>query len=211
MKIIGYIRVSTGEQAESGAGLAAQRATLEREIAVREWELIEICEDAGVSGSTLRREGLHRALGLIEAGQADALAVAKLDRLSRSLLDFAALMDRSRKNGWAVVALDVGVDTTTPNGEMVANVMATFAQFERQLIGQRTKEALAMKRAAGVRLGRPPSVPLTTVRRTRKLRADGMTYQAIAGVLNAQGVPTGQGGRQWWPATVRKVLLAHPA
>ena len=78
--------------------------------------------------------------------------VAKLDRLSRSMLDFAALMNAAQKQGWALVALDLGVDTSTPYGEMMANVLATFAQFERRLISQRTKEALAQKRAAGVQL-----------------------------------------------------------
>jgi Resolvase, N terminal domain len=67
---------------------------------------------------------------------------AKLDRLSRSLLDFASLMEDARREGWALVILDLGIDTTTPSGEMIANVMATFAQFERRLIGQRTKDAL---------------------------------------------------------------------
>ena len=81
--------------------------------------------------------------------------VAKLDRLSRSMTDFTRLMERSWKKGWALVALDLGVDTTTPAGEMIANSVANFSQFERRLIGQRTKDALAVKRAQGVQLGRP--------------------------------------------------------
>jgi DNA invertase Pin-like site-specific DNA recombinase len=91
-------------------------------------------------------------------GDAKALVVAKLDRLSRSLLDFAGLMAKAQKQGWGVIALHVQVDTSTASGEAMANLLATFAQFERRLIGQRTKEALAIKRASGVRLGRlPPS------------------------------------------------------
>ena len=86
--------------------------------------------------------------------------VAKLDRLSRSLLDFAALMEQARSSGWNLVALDLGVDTSTPAGEMMASVLATFAQFERRLIGQRTKDALAVKRAkassSGVRVRSAP-------------------------------------------------------
>jgi DNA invertase Pin-like site-specific DNA recombinase len=111
----------------------------------------------GVSGRSMEgRTGLAAALEDVESGAADALVVAKLDRLSRSLLDFAALMERSRRDGWSLVALDLGVDTSTPSGEMMANVLAAFAQFERRLIGQRTKDALAVKRAQGVRLGRRP-------------------------------------------------------
>jgi DNA invertase Pin-like site-specific DNA recombinase len=112
-------------------------------------------EDSGFSAKSLDRPGISGALERLDAGKADALMVAKLDRLSRSLFDFAGLMERARRKGWALVALDLGVDTTTPSGEMMANVLATFSQFERRIIGLRTKEALAAKRAAGVRLGRP--------------------------------------------------------
>src|SRR5438270_7418861 len=155
-RVIGYVRVSTDEQVESGAGLAAQRSAIAAECSRRGWKLAALLEDAGASGGSMRgRPGLHCALETIEAGRADALVVAKLDRLSRSLLDFASLMDRSRRRGWSLVALDLGVDTTTPQGELMATVLASFAQFERRLIGVRTKEALAEKRAMGVQLGRP--------------------------------------------------------
>ena len=113
---------------------------------------------------------LRRALEAIEAGQAEGLVVSKLDRLSRSLLDFAGLMERARKRGWSLVALDLGVDTSTPSGEMMAAVLATFAQFERRLIGQRTKDALAVKRAQGVILGRPRSMSAETVEHIQELR-----------------------------------------
>jgi DNA invertase Pin-like site-specific DNA recombinase len=124
--------------------------------------------------------------------------VSKLDRLSRSMLDFAGLMDRSTREGWALVALDLGVDTTTPQGEMVAAVMAVFAQFERRLIGQRTKEALAVKKAQGVRLGRPRLTPDAVIARIRAERAAGRTLRVIADGLNADGVPTAMGGRRWY-------------
>ena len=74
------------------------------------------------------------------------------------MLDFTALMATAQKQGWALVALDCAVDTTTPAGEAMANVLAMFAQFERRLISQRTREALAVKRSQGVRLGRPPTL-----------------------------------------------------
>jgi DNA invertase Pin-like site-specific DNA recombinase len=86
--------------------------------------------------------------------QARAPVVAKLGRLSRSTLDFAALMATAQKQSWALVALDCAVDTSTPAGEAMAHLLATFGQFDRRLIGQRTKEALAAKKASGVRLGR---------------------------------------------------------
>jgi DNA invertase Pin-like site-specific DNA recombinase len=137
------------------------------------------------------------------------LVVAKLDRLSRSLLDFSALMERSRKGRWALVALDLGVDTTTPSGEMMANVLAVFAHFERRLIGQRTKDALAVKRSEGVRLGRPPQLPESVRSRIRDLRKEQRSLASIAKELNREGVPTAQGGRAWYPSTVRAVIAAR--
>jgi len=89
----------------------------------------------------------------------------------------------------------------------MAHVLATFGQFERRLIGQRTKEALAVKKASGVRLGRPPTVPQSVVRRIQRLRARGETLRAIADSLNQDRVPTAQGGAKWYPATVHHVLL----
>jgi DNA invertase Pin-like site-specific DNA recombinase len=161
------------------------------------------------SGKSLaRRPGLQKALRTVEDGRADTLVVAKLDRLSRSLLDFSALMERSRKGDWALVALDLGVDTTTPSGEMMANVLAVFAHFERRLIGQRTKDALAVKRSEGGRLGRPRQLPDSVRKDIHDLREQGRSLAAIAGELNSEGVPTAQGGRAWYPSTVRAVLAA---
>lgn len=203
---VGYVRVSTAEQAASGAGLGAQRAAITSECERRGWSLAAIHEDAGASGGTMRkRPALAEALTQVEAKPERVLVVAKLDRLSRSIVDFATLMQRARKRGWRIVVLDFGVDTTTPNGELVANVLVSVAQWERRMIGLRTKEALAVKKSQGVRLGRPPSVPSDLVERIRALRTDGLTYAAIASRLNEEGVPTGQGGKRWWPSTVRAI------
>ncbi len=200
----------TSEQAESGAGLAAQRATIQAEADRRGWHLVVVHEDAGVSGKSMTgRAGLDAALLAVEKGGADVLVVAKLNRLSRSLLDFANLTERSRRRRWALVALDLGVDTTTPAGEMVATLMATFAQYERRIIGVRTREALAAKKASGVRLGRPPSRPRSPVERIEQARSSGQTLAAIADALNVEGVPTAHGGAQWHRATVRQVLLSN--
>ena len=87
------------------------------------------------------------------------------------------------------------------------HVLATFGQFERRLIGQRTREALAAKKAAGVRLGRPPAVPRSVARRIQRQRSRGDSLRKIADDLNNDGVPTAQGGKEWYAATVRHVLL----
>ena len=205
-QVVGYIRVSTDEQTSSGLGLDAQRAAIVAECERRGWDLADIYEDAGASGKSMSgRPALRAALEAVRSHRAGALVVAKLDRLSRSLLDFSTLMVDSQKEGWALVILDLGVDTTTPSGEMIANVMATFAQFERRLIGQRTKDALAVKMREGVKLGRPRSVGDDVVERIRAERAEGKSLRAIATGLNEDGVATGHGGAKWYASTVRAV------
>lgn len=206
MRVIAYVRVSTEEQRGSGAGLAAQRAAILAECQRRGWRLVDVIEDAGYSAKDLKRPGVRIALELLREGGADALVAAKLDRLSRSMLDFAGIMAAAQKQGWGLIALDCAVDTTTPAGEAMANVLATFAQFERRLISQRTKDALAAKRAQGVRLGRPRRLPQRVVKRILQERAEGRTLSAIAEGLNQDRVPTAQGGQRWYPSTVRAVL-----
>jgi DNA invertase Pin-like site-specific DNA recombinase len=204
---VGYVRVSTGEQVESGAGLQAQREAIRAECHRRGWVLAGIEEDAGASGkSTERREALQRALAAVEDGGAKSLVVAKLDRLARSMGDFVALLERSRRNGWALVSLDLGLDTGSPMGEFTAHIIAAVAQLERRLIGQRTREALAVKRAEGVRLGRPGTIEPLLAARIVGLRAEGLTLEAIAAVLNDEGVPTPRGGVRWRPSSLVGVL-----
>ena len=206
-KAIGYTRVSTAEQSESGLGLAAQRAAIEAECQRRGWDLVKVLSDVGVSGkSTKNRPALTEALRLVEAGDAEAIVVSKLDRLSRSLRDFAVLMERARAKRWNLVALDLGVDLSTPSGEFMANVLASAAQWERRVIGARTRDALAVAKANGVRLGRPPEIPAAVERRIVMEREGGLTLAAIAERLMADGVPTAHDGSRWHPSTVITVL-----
>ncbi|MCD9624220.1 recombinase family protein [Rhabdothermincola salaria] len=105
--------------------------------------------------------------------------------------------------------LDIGVDTSTQSGDLIINIMANFAQFERKLIGQRTKGALAVRRSEGVKLGRPVTLAPEVTAEILSLRSQGLSYRAIAEALNDRGVPTAQGGRRWYPATVRKICLRN--
>ncbi|MGH7748552.1 MAG: recombinase family protein, partial [Candidatus Dormibacteria bacterium] len=124
----------------------AQRHTIRSACDQRGWTLWAVYEDAGISSTAALRPGLESALAACRSRPAALLIVAKLDRLSRSILEFATLVEHMKHEPWRLVALDLGVDTTTPNGEFVANVMSSFAQFERQMISVRTKEALAAAR-----------------------------------------------------------------
>lgn len=208
--VVAYTRVSTEEQAASGAGLDAQQASIEAEIARRGWTLVDTYTDAGISGKSLsNRPALAAALAAVESGEAGTLVVAKLDRLSRSLLDFAELMSRAQRSGWNLVALDLGIDLSTPAGEFLASVMASAAQWERRIIGQRTKDALAAKRAAGVRLGRPSEVPMEVLDRIANARAMGRSLRGIAADFTDAGVPTIRGGTGWSASSVQSILASQ--
>ena len=210
MRAVAYLRVSTVEQSDSGAGLAAQRASIEAEVARRGWVLVDSFTDSAASGKSLvGREALTAALAAVEDGRADILVVAKLDRLSRSLLDFAGLMARAQSKGWNLVALDLGIDLASPAGEFLASVMASAAQWERRIIGARTREAMAAKKAAGVRLGRPRLVPDEVCQQIQRLREEGLTWQRISDRLNEEQLPTGQGRGRWYPASARTALVAY--
>lgn len=124
--VVGYLRVSTEEQADSGAGLAAQEAAIRAECERREIPLLTLHTDAGVSGKSLVRPALTAALADLDAGHGDVLMVAKLDRLTRSVHDATGLMQRSENSGWGLVALDAPVDTTTPAGRAMAQIFVSF-------------------------------------------------------------------------------------
>lgn len=207
MRVIGYIRVSTRDQADDGYGLAAQRTRLRAAAAYKGWELT-IVEDAGRSARDIHRPGLVQALADLKAGSYQGLAVAKLDRLSRSMKDTADIMERAEKQGWSLIALDLGIDMTTPVGEMVGNIMAAVARWERRIIGQRTREGLAIAKANGVRLGGPRLVPPDVVQRIADQRAKGLSYQRIATVLNDDDVPCATGHPAIWrSSTIRAICL----
>lgn len=206
-RVVAYTRVSTSEQADSGLGLEAQRAQIAAEAERKGWVVVEWIEDAGISAKSLDRPGMARALQLLDGGEAGALVVAKLDRATRSTMDAAVLLERCSREGWALVALDLGLDMTTPTGELIASVMAAVAQWERRAIGQRTKDALAAKRAAGVRLGRPVSLPGDVRERILAAHDAGSGWSAIARQLNDEEIPTAHGGAKWHPSTVRAVVM----
>ena len=206
-KTVGYIRVSTDAQGERGYGLDAQRALIEEEADRRGWTLEHVYVDVASGKSTRNRPQFGAMLGVLADKQADVLIVAKLDRLSRSLIDFAQIMALAQEQGWGIDALDIGVDTSTINGELIANIIMALAQWERRIIGQRTTAALAQVRASGKALGRPTNIPPETLRLIRGLRDSGLSWQKVANALTAQKVPTGQGG-QWHASTVRKLYAA---
>lgn len=208
-RCIGYVRVSTDDQGERGAGLAAQERAIRDEAARRGWEVESIITDTH-SGKTLNRLGLQAVLAKLAAKQAGAVICSKLDRLTRRTGDFSKLLDLSHDQYWAMVLLDVNIDTTTAEGEMVANGMANYANFERRRIGERTADGLRQRKLEGATLGRPRTLPSATVARIKNLRGPAgepkRSYGAVAKYLNEHKVPTAHGGERWHASTVRAIL-----
>lgn len=209
MKVIGYVRVSTEEQAREGVSLAAQEKKLAAYAELYEVELVEIISDAGVSAKTLKRPGLTRALAMLEDGTAQGLLIAKLDRLTRSVADWNALIDSYFLRETALLSVGEQIDTRTAAGRLVLNVLISVAQWEREAIGERTAAAMAHLKAQGVALGAPSlgqtDAEADTVARILELRAENMPLRQIADTLTAEGRCTKRGGK-WAAETVRKVL-----
>ncbi|MFD4367942.1 recombinase family protein [Rhodococcus sp. NPDC058521] len=201
--MIGYVRVSTAEQAESRNGLEAQEVKLRAEAEHRGWEL-RIYRDEGASGKYVN-EGLRNALGHLASGQADGLVVAKLDRLVRSVIHASEIIQTSLSQGWDLVILDPQVDMTTASGRLVANVMMAIAEFERELIGERTRDALAAKRRRNEPIGRKTLAEPWLIERIVAERQSGRSYQAIADDLMADEVLSPTGLRKWQSSTVRRI------
>ena len=221
VKAIGYVRVSTEEQASEGVSLAAQRAKLIAYASLYEIELVEIIEDAGVSAKSLDRPGLKRALQKLKAGEAEGLLVAKLDRLSRSVGDWDTLIKGyfGERAGKQLFSVSDAIDTRTAAGRLVLNILMSVAQWEREAIGERTRDALQHKTSKGERVGRvrygyslTPEGEMVEdprqqagLRRMRELRACGLSLREIGAKLGEEGFAT-KDGRPWQAATVKQIL-----
>ena len=154
--LIGYARVSTGEQ-----NLFLQRSALEGAGCER------VFEDRGVSGAALRRPTLEEALKIMQPG--DVLTVWKLDRLGRSLPHLLQLVERLKGQGAGFRSLTEAMDTTTPGGELIFHVMGALAQFERSMIIERTRAGMQAARAQGRRAGRKPKLTREQLAHAREL------------------------------------------
>lgn len=203
--MIGYLRVSTEEQATSGLGLDAQRDTIQRYADAHGWGVVWYV-DEGLSAKSLDRPQLQAALTRLhiipKRRDVDGIVVAKLDRLSRSVHDFSGILKLAAARKWAVVAIDLGVDTSTPTGKLVANVMMSVAEWEREVIGERTSAAMQAAKRAGRHMGRISALSPSTAERLMELRTE-YTLAGTAQALNAEGIPTATGA-SWTANAVAK-------
>ena len=220
MQVIGYVRVSTQEQATGGVSLEAQANKIRLYCELHELQLVDVIVDAGVSAKTVNRPGLQRALSMLRAGKAGGLVIAKLDRLTRSVADLSTLIT-TVFNRFALHSVADAIDTTSAAGRLVLHVLGSVAQWERETVGERTRDALAHKRARGERVGQVPFgfvsvdgrlVPHADEQRAitiiAELRADGMTYRAIADALTARGI-VNKAGRTTWAGSMVYRIHTH--
>lgn len=209
-KALLYVRVSTEEQADKGASLEAQEQALMVE-AVRRGYDFEVVREEGKSAKSIQgRDKLVEALELLDKHKADVLMAVRMDRLSRDVGDVAALMRRSKRKGWGIILSGERIDTT-PDGEFRTHLDAALAQRERGMIGLRTREGMAQRKAEGQHMGRSVAPDfLPTYRRVLAMHAAGEGFNAIARTLNDEGVTTAR-GKTWHASTVRAIITSETA
>jgi DNA invertase Pin-like site-specific DNA recombinase len=222
-KAVGYVRVSTEEQATQGLSIPAQEASIVAYARMKGLELVEVIVDGGVSGGRPlgARPGGQRLLNMLAEGKASHVAALRLDRLFRNASDCLATVEAWTKRGIVLHLLDVSgnsVDTSSAAGKFMLTILAAVAEMERNLIAERIRNVLSWKRRNGKVFGHEPFgfsrdgdslVPVEAEQKALELildlRARGYSLRKIARALEARGIPTKRGGR-WAAATVRKLL-----
>lgn len=222
-RVIGYIRVSTDKQAEHGVSLDAQAEKLRQYCVLYDLELIEVVVDEGASAKSLERPNLPVVLHRLAKGEADAILVTKLDRLTRSVRDLGDLLERSQREGWSIRSVGEQLDTASAAGRLVVNILGAVSQWEREAIAERTSAALQHKKSQGEYTG--GKVPfgfivkdgalvedahqLAARDRMLDLHRQGMSIRKICATLTAEGYvhPCGN----WSASTVHRITAEASA
>jgi len=217
-RVVGYARVSTDKQTK-GVSLEAQRAKIEQYATLYDLELVEVIIDAGASAKTLERPGLRQALDMLKAGEADGLLVSKLDRLTRSVVDLGRLIEDVFSK-YTLMSVGDQINTTTAAGRMVLNVLMSVSQWEREQIGERTRDAMAYKKRQGERIGRYVqygyhlatdgkvrvcTAEQSVVSKARQYREGGYSLRCIARQLESDGYAN-RSGNTFHPSTINAML-----
>jgi site-specific DNA recombinase len=217
-RVIGYVRVSTDEQSREGVSLDVQTEKVRLYAQLHDLDLVDVIVDGGISAKTLDRPGLSRILAMLDAGDVGGVVIAKLDRLTRSVVDLGTLLDRyfGERAGKQLFSVGDSIDTRTAAGRLVLNVLMSVSQWERETIVERTRAAVDHKRSKGERIGNVPYgftlgpdgkqlVPelgeAMTVFLIEFLRYHGWPLRKIAAWLNARTFPT-KSGRPWSASTI---------
>ena len=219
-KAVGYIRVSTEEQVKEGLSLGNQEAKIEAFATAKDWDLIGIYRDEGISAKDLNREGIQQVIQGCRQHEFDVVIIYKLDRLTRSVRDLGYLtQDVFEKTGVDFSSIQDNFDTTTANGTLVLNILGSVAQWERDIIAERTREVLRYKALQGKRVGQIPygwrlgedgdtlleiEQEQAAISLMKHLRGRGLSYREICQELTRKGyAPT---GLKWYPMSVSNIL-----
>ena len=180
IKAVIYARVSTEEQERLGHSLDAQTLSCAAYCTARGWEIIAQYQESGSGAKMDNRNKLKEALDMIRTGKADMLVIWRLDRLTRSILDFQRIIEDI---GPKVASLTESLDMTTASGRLVANILISSAQYEREKISDNTKLGIERARKKGKQIGRKRQIPKAEIRKVRNLRERGFTYSEISAKL----------------------------
>ena len=219
MKVIGYVRVSTEEQAKEGISLAMQEEKILTYAKLWNLGSVEIIKDEGKSAKNLKREGIQEVIKLVKEDAVKHLVIYKIDRLSRDAVDLLTLVKELFKpNNVQLHSISERIETESATGKFAFGVLAQVAQLERDMISERTKAALQWKKKNGQDLGTAPlgfemkdkkfyevAAELRVVQEIKRLRRKHLTFRAIARQLNEEGIVT-KHGKKWQSGTVYKIV-----
>lgn len=206
---VGYVRVSTEKQADLGVSLDAQTERIRAMAVVRGTQIDDVIVDAGESAKSLNRPGMIRLMKLIETGRVETVIIAKLDRLTRSVADLAELLKTFERRGVSLVSVADSLDTRSASGRLLLNIMVSVSQWEREAIGERTREALRHKQSKSERVGtvpygyrackdgihvEPDASEQETIAEIGRLHGVGLTLREVSTELNRRGFRTRRGG-----------------
>lgn len=204
-RAVGYIRVSTVDQAREGYSLDAQRKKIEAYCLARGWDLVFVYADEGISAVKARPEYERMVADVLADGISHVVTI-KIDRLGRTAVALLNLFDVLESKGVGLVFIDQGIDTSTPAGKLMRTMLVAFAEFERDMISERTRAGMAEAKAQGVHVGRTSTLDPAVRERIEQSYASGVSMNAIAGQLNDEHVPTATGSGRWYASTIKDVL-----
>jgi site-specific DNA recombinase len=223
--VVGYTRVSTEEQAREGISLDYQELKIRSYCATYDLNLVRMIPDPGESAKSLDRPGWREVEQMLRTGAVAGAVIYKLDRLTRSLRDWSYLIDtyfRDRlKQQRQLHSFSERIDTSTATGRMFLNVVMTIAQWEREIISERTRDNMGLMKARGERVGSVPfgkdlaedgktlidnATELETIRLMKLLRGERKSFRAIAAALEALGITTKGGNEVWTPCSIQRII-----
>lgn len=225
LSAIGYCRISTEEQVRGGISLDNQQEKIRAYAEIKNFFLIGIAKDPGFSAKDLNRPGIREVLSLAKSKKVNAIIVYKLDRLFRDAADALNIIKLFDQKGISFHSIEETIDTNGPMGKFVFTMLAAMAEWERNIISERTRDAMSYKKAQGFRVGDIPFgwdlIKNNRLRKNhreqavisgiKKLRGRGYSLRDISSFLHSEGVTTKKGKARWSPKVLRSVLAREPA